>query len=64
MDREEDVLFSVRDTGPGIPPEDLPRLFDLFWQGQLGEHGGVGLGLPIARSLVEAHAGHIWIEST
>jgi PAS domain S-box-containing protein len=62
-EREEDVLFSVRDTGPGIHREDLPHLFDLFWQGRPAAHGGAGLGLPIARSLVEAHGGRIWVES-
>jgi PAS domain S-box-containing protein len=63
VDREDDIVFSVRDSGPGIRREDLPHLFDVFWQGRHAEQGGVGLGLPIARSLVEAHEGRIWVES-
>jgi signal transduction histidine kinase len=57
----------VEDTGEGIPAEDLTRIFDRFWRGDLArshEAGvGSGLGLPIAKSLVEAHGGHIWAES-
>jgi signal transduction histidine kinase len=58
------VLFQVEDNGPGIPPADVGRLFDKFWQGQKGDHRGVGLGLTIAKGLVEAHGGRIWVEST
>jgi signal transduction histidine kinase len=63
MNRDDDVLFSVKDNGPGIRREDLPHLFDVFWQGRGREHGGLGMGLPIAQSIVEAHGGHIWVES-
>jgi signal transduction histidine kinase len=59
-----DVLFSVTDTGPGIPEEDVPRLFDRFWQATRSDRRGVGLGLPIAKGIVEAHGGRMWIEST
>jgi signal transduction histidine kinase len=52
-----EVLIVVADTGPGIPPEVLPRLFESFFT---TKHGGMGLGLSIARSLVEAHGGRIW----
>jgi two-component system, sensor histidine kinase and response regulator len=63
MAREESgVRFTVRDTGPGIPAEDLPRIFDRFWQGG-GAASGAGLGLAIARSIVDAHGGRIWAES-
>lgn len=59
----EDVLFAVEDTGAGIAPEDLPKVFDRFWQArQQGSHG-VGLGLAIARGLVEAHGGRVEVES-
>jgi PAS domain S-box-containing protein len=59
-----DVLFWVRDCGPGISAEQLPHLFDRFWQGRTSaRHGGVGLGLAIVKGLVEAHGGRIWAES-
>ncbi|MGW1726699.1 ATP-binding protein [Streptomyces sp. NPDC002306] len=56
----EDVVFTVADTGPGIPPEDLPHVFDRFWRAEKSRSlrtGGSGLGLPIVRHLVEAHGG-------
>jgi PAS domain S-box-containing protein len=56
--------FSVRDNGPGIPVEDQARLFDRFWQRHPGSAGGAGLGLAIAKGIVEAHSGSIWVEST
>jgi signal transduction histidine kinase len=61
---ERDVVFSVTDTGAGIPAADLTRLFDRFWQARTGERRGAGLGLAIARGIVEAHGGRIWVEST
>ncbi|HEX2076703.1 MAG TPA: ATP-binding protein [Longimicrobium sp.] len=57
------LRFWVRDTGPGIEPEHLPRLFDRFWQARRGGKAGAGLGLAIAKSIVEAHGGQIWAES-
>jgi signal transduction histidine kinase len=59
----DDVVFHVRDTGPGIPPEQMDHLFDKFWQARPTDHRGAGLGLAIARGLVEAHEGKIWVES-
>lgn len=61
------VLISVSDTGPGIPEEDLPYLFDRFWRGDRARNqatGGSGLGLNIAQSLIDAHGGRIWVTST
>jgi PAS domain S-box-containing protein len=60
---DNEVVFSVEDAGPGIPPEDLPRVFDRFWQArQRGSHG-IGLGLAIAKGLTEAHGGRVAVES-
>lgn len=57
------TVFSVADTGPGIPQDKLDRLFDRFWQARANDLRGVGLGLTIARGIVEAHGGRIWVES-
>jgi signal transduction histidine kinase len=57
------VVFRVRDTGPGIPPEELPHVFDRFHRGADAAYRGTGLGLAIARALVEAHGGAIRAES-
>jgi signal transduction histidine kinase len=61
--RENTVRFSVTDTGPGIPPEQIPHLFGRFWQADAGDRRGIGLGLSIARGIVESHGGRIWVES-
>jgi signal transduction histidine kinase len=58
------VLFSVADTGAGIPVGEMPRLFDRFWQARRGGAGSAGLGLAICKGIVEAHGGAIWAEST
>jgi signal transduction histidine kinase len=55
--------FEVRDSGPGIPAESMPNLFDRFWQAERGARHGAGLGLFIARGIVEAHGGTIDVES-
>lgn len=60
---EAAARFSVRDTGQGIGEEDLPNLFQPFWQATRGSMEGAGLGLMIARGIVEAHGGEIWAES-
>ncbi len=57
------VRISVKDTGPGIPSQDLPHLFERFWQGSGSRQRGTGLGLSIVKSIVEAHGGALWVES-
>ena len=59
-----EVRFSVRDTGPGLSSQDLPHVFDRFWQARRVRRGGVGLGLPITKGIVDAHGGRIWVESS
>ncbi|HEX8241849.1 MAG TPA: ATP-binding protein [Longimicrobium sp.] len=58
------VRVSCQDTGPGIAGEDLPHVFDRFWQARSTRRAGAGLGLAIARGIVEAHGGTISAEST
>ncbi|HSD88201.1 MAG TPA: HAMP domain-containing sensor histidine kinase, partial [Kofleriaceae bacterium] len=58
-----ETLVSVADTGAGIDPDALPKIFDKFFTTG-GRSAGTGLGLDIAKSLVEAHGGRIWAEST
>ena len=59
---ESAVTFTVRDTGPGMTPEQVAHAFDRFWRSRHGP-GGSGLGLYIARGVVEAHGGRIKIDS-
>ena len=61
---EGSARLTVSDTGPGIEPEELPHLFDRFWQGQRSRRGSAGLGLAIAKGIIEAHGGRIGVEST
>jgi len=61
-----EVAVSVRDTGVGIPPEHLPHVFERFYRVNRSRSrgaGGTGIGLTIARGLVELHGGRIWAES-
>lgn len=63
--RDEEILFVVSDTGPGIGQEDRDLIFEPFKQTEKGivHAGGTGLGLPITQRLVEAHGGRLWVES-
>ena len=64
---EHEAIIAVQDAGPGIAAEAIPHLFDQFFTDRTSssEHNiGAGLGLPIAKGIVEAHGGHIWVEST
>ena len=53
----DDVLVAVRDTGPGLPPSSAEHLFDAFYTTKAD---GVGMGLSICRSIIEAHGGRLW----
>ena len=64
---EQGVQMDIRDTGAGIPPEQIPRIFEKFYQADnqdAASHAGTGLGLAIARQIVEAHGGTISCDST
>ncbi|MFD0658201.1 sensor histidine kinase [Thermocatellispora tengchongensis] len=60
--RADTVLFWVRDSGPGVRPEDRERIFTRFVRDGSREHQGAGLGLAIVRSIAEAHGGHAHVE--
>jgi signal transduction histidine kinase/CheY-like chemotaxis protein len=62
--RGDHVLFWVRDTGTGIPPEQLTHVFERYWRAKPGDRRGTGLGLSICKGIIEAHGGRIWAEST
>jgi PAS domain S-box-containing protein len=57
------IVMGVSDQGPGIPPNHLQKVFDRFWQATEKKSAGSGLGLSIAKGIVEAHCGKIWAES-
>jgi len=57
------VCFSVRDTGVGIPSDQIEHLFDRFWRPEMGRREGAGLGLSIVRGIVEAHGGRVTVTS-
>ncbi len=64
---QSEVIVAVIDDGPGVAPEDLPRLFKRFWRADQARRratGGSGLGLSIASHIVEAHGGRMWAEET
>jgi signal transduction histidine kinase len=55
--------IGIRDSGPGMDEAQLAHVFDRFWQARAGDRRGAGLGLAIARGIVDAHGGRIWMES-
>ena len=62
-ERNGQAVFAVADQGPGIPAEELPHVFDRYWQGRKRKRNGAGLGLAIAKGIIEAHRGTIAVES-
>lgn len=60
----EAVVFRVIDNGRGIGPDELPHLFERYWRSESSKHRGSGLGLSIAKAIVEGHGGTLWAEST
>jgi signal transduction histidine kinase len=65
-EEQDQVIVSVADSGPGISPEAQARLFEQFYTERTSSPSrsiGAGLGLPIAKGIVEAHGGRIWVES-
>jgi two-component system sensor histidine kinase/response regulator len=61
--RDGEVVVSVRDTGVGIREDHVPRIFDAYWRADSERKSGAGLGLSIARAIVEAHGGRLWVET-
>lgn len=61
--RQDDVCILVADTGPGLSAGQLPHVFERYWQARRDSRDGAGLGLFIAKGIVEAHGGRIWAES-
>jgi signal transduction histidine kinase len=59
--QEHDLMFSVRDSGPGIAPDDLPHIFEKYWR--TSDSHGSGLGLFISRQIIEAHGGILLVDS-
>lgn len=65
--RDEQIIVSVSDNGPGIAPDDLPHVFERFYRALHGHQkhsGGTGLGLAISKAFIEAHGNTIWAESS
>jgi two-component system phosphate regulon sensor histidine kinase PhoR len=60
----QEVLFAIKDQGPGIPPDDLPHLFEIYYRGVAADkERGFGLGLATVKRIIDAHGGRIWVES-
>lgn len=63
VESDNTIHFTVTDSGPGLTHDELPKVFDQFWQSAKTSQLGTGLGLTIAKGIVEAHHGKIWVES-
>jgi signal transduction histidine kinase len=61
--RGDEVVIAVQDTGRGIPPTDLPRIWDRLYRGDASHAQGLGLGLSLVRAIVTAHGGRAEVES-
>jgi signal transduction histidine kinase len=59
-----ETVVSVRDTGTGIPDHQIPHIFEPYWQADAQRKGSAGLGLSIAKAIVDAHGGRIWVETS
>ena len=59
----KETRFAIRDTGHGIEKDDLPHIFNRYWQGKKSQKQGNGLGLSIAKEIISAHGGKIEVES-
>jgi PAS domain S-box-containing protein len=60
----EEVRFAVKDQGPGVPPQDLPHLFEFFFRGrEASREQGFGVGLATVKRIVDAHRGRVWVET-
>lgn len=62
-DHEHELVFNVSDNGPGLRPQDLSKVFEKYWSGEITGCSGTGLGLFICKTIVEAHGGHIMVEN-
>jgi signal transduction histidine kinase len=62
--RAGELLFTVRDEGPGIAAADLTKVLGPYWRGTENPRSGMGVGLPLAAAIVAAHHGRLWVEST
>jgi signal transduction histidine kinase len=62
---DDQIVFTIADTGVGMPPQELSQAFDSFWRGTQTEarQGGAGLGLSLVKSFIELHGGHVEIVS-
>jgi signal transduction histidine kinase len=56
----DEVLISISDTGPGVPAERVGQIFEAFFTTKAS---GIGMGLPISRSIIESHGGRLWVEA-